>query len=274
MLKSDELTVAVVQMVSSDVIHENLSAIENEISEASLKGAEMVVLPENFALMASHSEQLLSMAEALGAGPIQHFLSDLAIKYNCWIVAGSLPTQSNTETKVYATCLVYDNTGAQVAHYHKIHLFDADVADEKGCYRESDTFIAGEDVITVDTPFGLMGLSICYDLRFPELYRELIQKGAQFIVAPSAFTAITGRAHWSLLCRARAVENSCYILAPNQGGRHANGRETHGHSMIVDPWGEVVSELAAGEGHIVVTLKKSKIDDVRRSLPAIKHRRI
>ncbi len=166
-----------------------------------------------------------------------------------------MPIRTDDENKVYTTCLVYNEQGEQVAHYHKIHLFDADITDDKGCYRESDKFLAGDKTVVVDTPFGVLGLTICYDLRFPELYRELLDKGANAIVVPSAFTELTGRAHWSLLCRARAVGNSCYLIAANQGGLHANGRSTYGHSMIVGPWGDVVSKIESGEGVCTATIK-------------------
>ena len=273
-MKMTEFKVAVVQMCSSDQLNDNLETVSSQVMIAVSKGAQMVVLPENFALMAKHSAQLLSIAETLGKGAIQDFLSTLSKKYACWIVAGSMPIKSTLDDKVYATCLVYNEMGQQVSYYHKIHLFDVDIADEKGRYRESDTFMAGTEPVVVDTPFGVMGLSICYDLRFPELYRALLQQGAQFFVAPSAFTKLTGQAHWALLCRTRAVENTCYLIAANQGGLHNNGRSTYGHSMIVDPWGEVLSELDVSEGLIISTLKKSTLNRVRKSLPAIQHRRL
>ena len=275
-LKKDtsEFTVAALQMVSGDVIEKNLECVEALLKQAVEKGAQMVVLPENFALMPRHSEQLLSMAETLGEGMVQDFLSVLAKKHGCWIVAGSLPISAPNSKKVYAACLVYNDSGQQLAHYYKVHLFDVEVADKQEHYRESDTFLAGEQAVVVDTPFGLLGLSICYDLRFPELYRELLQLGAEYIVAPSAFTETTGQAHWSLLCRTRAVENSCYLIAANQGGEHINGRSTYGHSMIVDPWGKVLSELTTGTGIVLDTLTKKKLNKVRHSFPAIKHRRL
>jgi nitrilase len=270
----NELTVAAVQMTSTDRLEENLMAVERLVKQAVTKNAEMVVLPENFALMAANSKQLVSFAETVGCGDVQGFLSNLAKKYKCWLVAGSFPTRLTNQNKVYATCLVYNNEGVQVAYYHKIHLFDADVADGKGRYRESDTFLAGDKPVVVDTPFGVLGLSICYDLRFPELYRELLEMGAEYIVAPSAFTEVTGRSHWALLCRTRALENSCYLLAANQAGLHSNGRLTYGHSMIVDSWGEVLCELEVDEGLCMATLKRSELKKVRTSLPAITHRRL
>lgn len=269
----EEMVVSAIQMTSSDDVHKNLSIVGKRVAEAVDSGAKLIVLPENFALMATRSQQVYQMAERLGAGPIQHFLSELSKKYGCWLVAGSLPTTSADSAKVYATCLVYNEFGEQLAHYHKMHLFDADIADGKRSYRESDTFRAGNEPVVVNTPFGMMGLSICYDLRFPELYRALLQKGAEFFVAPSAFTAVTGAAHWSLLCRARAVENSCYLIAANQGGVHINGRSTYGHSMIVDPWGEVLAELGSTEGVALATLKQLKVRQVRNDLPSIEHQR-
>jgi len=274
MNKVNEWIVAVAQMASSDELSDNLRVVEKLIVKAVESGVQMLVLPENFALMPKRSAELLSMAEELGNGAIQSVLSELSAKYSCWIVAGSLPIKSEVANKVYATCLVYNDVGEQVAHYHKIHLFDADIADGKGQYRESNTFTAGHDTVTVETPFGVMGLSICYDLRFPELYRQLLDQGAEFIVAPSAFTRLTGDAHWALLCKTRAVENSCYLLAANQGGLHANGRETFGHSMIVGPWGDIVSERDIGEGLAIATVKRSELTKVRTNLPAIKHRRL
>ncbi|HIF18288.1 MAG TPA: carbon-nitrogen hydrolase family protein [Cycloclasticus sp.] len=274
MKRINQMSVAAIQMVSSDQLAENLAVVEKRVVDAVTRGAKLLVLPENFALMASKYKQLLSIAEPLGVGPIQDFLSKLSRRHACWIVAGSMPIRTADKNKVYASCLVYNEYGEQVAHYHKVHLFDADIADEKGSYRESDRFLAGDKTVVVETPFGVLGLSICYDLRFPELYRELLDKGAEVVVAPSAFTALTGRAHWSLLCRARAVENACYLIAANQGGVHANGRSTYGHSMIVDPWGNVLSELELGEGICTATLNQSELKKVRTSLPAIQHRQL
>ncbi|MBQ0725333.1 MAG: carbon-nitrogen hydrolase family protein [Cycloclasticus sp.] len=273
MHRVDKLTVAAVQMVSSDKLDANLMAVERLVHDAVKAGASLVVLPENFALMANNAAQLLSTTEPLGEGPVQDFLKRLSAQHQCWLVAGSFPIKTTVNEKVYACCLVYNERGQQVAAYNKLHLFDVDIADNKGRYRESDTFKAGQEAVVVDTPFGVMGLSICYDLRFPELYRQLLQKGAEFIVAPSAFTEVTGRAHWSLLCRARAVENSCYLIAPNQGGRHANNRVTYGHSMVVDPWGKVMVELGSGEGLAIATLKKTDSEKIRTTFPAIQHGR-
>jgi len=267
-------TVAALQMVSTDVLEQNLERVESLLCDAVSKGAKMIVLPENFALMPHHSGKLLASAETLGKGKIQQRLENLAIKYRCWIVAGSLPIRTPDNNKAYAACLVYNDAGQQVAHYYKMHLFDVDVADKTGRYRESDTFDPGQKVVVVETPFGLMGLSICYDLRFPELYRQLLDLGADFFVVPSAFTALTGRAHWALLCQTRALENTAYLVAANQGGTHINGRSTYGHSMIVDPWGEVLSELDTGEGVVLATLSKTQLNKIRHTFPAIKHRRL
>jgi len=177
----EELKVSAIQMVSSDQLKDNLKTANGLINQAVSNGAQLVVLPENFALMPKHAGQLFSISEALGEGEIQSFLSEVANENDCWIVAGSMPIKSTRDDKVYATCLVYNSVGEQVAHYHKIHLFDADISDDKGRYRESDTFLAGDQPVVVNTPFGVMGLSICYDLRFPELYRELMQKGLNLL---------------------------------------------------------------------------------------------
>jgi nitrilase len=184
-----------------------------------------------------------------------------------------VPIQSPNENKVYAASLVFNHEGVCVAQYNKLHLFDVSLPDKKESYRESDTFLAGDQVVVIDSPFGKLGLTICYDLRFPELYRELARRGAEIIVVPSAFTLSTGRAHWELLCRARAVENSCYLIAANQCGEHANGRKTYGHSMVVDPWG-VVLEVAADKPSVVMaSIHNSSLEGVRSSFPALKHSR-
>lgn len=271
----DRFCVSAIQMVSTDVLEENLLKAEALINNAVCQGAQLVVLPENFSLMALHSAETLKHAEPLGSGYVQTWLANTAKKHNVWIVAGSLPLLSPEKNRVYSSCLVYDSSGFQVAHYNKIHLFDVELTGKQESYRESKTFYPGDaTAVVVETPFGIMGLSICYDLRFPELYRQLIDKGAHFIVAPSAFTDTTGEAHWQLLCRARAVENQCYLIAPNQGGVHANGRKTYGHSMIVDPWGLVLVEAKQGGDVIIATLDKAYIDKIRKTFPVIKHRRL
>lgn len=270
----DTFCVSAIQMVSTDVLEDNLLKANVLISNAVFQGAQLVVLPENFSLMGLHSDEILQQAESLGKGYVQTWLANTAKNHNVWIVAGSFPLISPEKGRVYSSCLVYDSSGYQVAHYNKIHLFDVELTDKQESYCESKAFYPGDAVAVVETPFGIMGLSICYDLRFPELYRQLVDKGANFIVAPSAFTAITGQAHWQLLCRTRAVENQCYLIASNQGGVHTNGRRTYGHSMIVDPWGVVLAEAKQGADAVVATMDKSHVEKIRKTFPAIKHRRL
>ncbi|PCI20838.1 MAG: apolipoprotein acyltransferase [Piscirickettsiaceae bacterium] len=272
-MDSKKLIVAAIQLVSSNQVRENLNTVEKLVEKAVKQGAGLVVLPENFALMASRSADLLKESEVLGDGEIQQFMTNIASDYNIWLVGGSIPIRSADEKKVFASCLVYDTSGHRVAQYDKLHLYDVDIIETGERYRESDTFVAGNNVVVIETPYGKMGLSICYDLRFPELYRKLTSMGAEFIVAPSAFTESTGKDHWSLLCRARAVENACFIIAPNQGGIHANGRETYGHSMIVDPWGVVLAESTKGPDIAVATLDRPRQNKIRQNFPSIDHGR-
>ncbi|PCH84078.1 MAG: apolipoprotein acyltransferase [Piscirickettsiaceae bacterium] len=272
-MSTEPFKVAAIQLVSTDIVVDNLNTAAELVMTAVEQGAKVIVLPENFALMAKNSSELINKAETLGEGEIQAFMSQLARRYEIWLVGGSMPIRSSIENKVLSACLVYDAQGQQVGQYNKLHLYDVDMPEHGQRYRESDTFVAGDKVVVIDTPFGKMGLSICYDLRFPELYRQMMQLGAEFMVAPSAFTEVTGREHWSLLCRARAVENTCYIIAPNQGGVHTNGRETYGHSMIVDSWGNVLAEATKGADVVVATIDKTKQDKIRKNFPSVQHGR-
>ncbi|ORU89719.1 MAG: hypothetical protein A6F71_01790 [Cycloclasticus sp. symbiont of Poecilosclerida sp. M] len=264
---------AAIQMQSSSELAENLNNAGLLIDQAVKAGAELLVLPENFALMAQHTTQLLAHKEESGSGPIQDFLSKKAKQHKIWLIGGSVPLETTHKDKVYAACLVFNHEGESVAQYNKLHLFDVELPKKQESYRESDAFVAGAQVVTINTPFGVLGLSICYDVRFPELYRALAVQGAEIIAVPSAFTQTTGVAHWSMLCKARAVENSCYLIAANQCGEHANGRKTFGHSTIVDPWGEILAEAESGQGVIVTSLKQSRLVEVRSSFPVLKHRR-
>jgi nitrilase len=212
----------------------------------------------------------VNVGEKEGSGPIQQFLSSTAKKMDVWIVAGSIPLQSETKDKVYNACMVYDNKGKLIARYNKIHLFGLNLGNEK--YHEESTIVPGSQVVTVDSPFGKIGLSICYDLRFPELYRAMGE--VDLILIPAAFTETTGKAHWETLIRARAIENLCYVLAPAQGGYHASGRETHGDSMIVDPWGVVLDRLPRGSGVVIASMNLDYQASLRKSLPTLKHRTI
>lgn len=265
--------VAVLQMVSGATVSANLAEAERLIGDAADGGARMLVLPENFALMAMCESQVVAVGEADGSGPLQEFLAVQAKRHGIWLIGGSIPLASADRHKVRSACLVYDGHGNRVARYDKTHLFDAKVDDQRGVYAESNTFEAGSEVVVCDTPLGRLGLSICYDLRFPELYRRLAEMGAEIIVVPAAFTAVTGQAHWEVLLRARAIENLCYVLASAQGGHHSNGRETHGDSMIVDPWGGIQARLPRESGVVLGTIDREALAARRRGLPCLQHRR-
>ncbi len=266
--------VACVQMASSPNIGANLLEAERLIAEAVGQHAQLVVLPENFALMGKSEHHKVEVREPPGNGAIQAFLSEQAAQHRIWLVGGTIPLVAEAENKVRATCLVFDDTGTQVARYDKIHLFDVALVDSGEQYTESDTIEPGHEVVVIDSPFGRMGIAVCYDLRFPELFRQQLEAGLELIVLPSAFTAITGRAHWEVLVRARAIENLCYVIAPDQGGYHLNGRETYGHSMIVDPWGTVLNSLARGPGVVCADVDLERLKSARRNFPSIAHRRL
>jgi len=266
--------VACVQMASSPNIGANLLEAERLIAEAVSQHAQLVVLPENFALMGKSEHSKVEVREPPGNGAIQTFLSEQAAHHGIWLVGGTVPLEAEAENKVRAACLVFDGKGAQVARYDKIHLFDVALVDSGEQYTESDTIEPGHEVVVIDSPFGRMGIAVCYDLRFPELFRQQLEAGLEIIVLPSAFTAITGRAHWEVLVRARAIENLCYVIAPDQGGYHLNGRETFGHSMIVDPWGTVLNSLARGPGVVCADVDLGRLQSARRNFPSIAHRRL
>ncbi len=262
-----------IQMVSQPDVQRNLDNAYQLMVEATKSGAQWVVLPENFAHMGVREEDKLAIAETQGSGRIQDFLSKSARELNVWIVGGTLPLKAS-KNKVYASCLVYDNLGQMQGRYDKIHLFDVQVPESNESYMESATVESGNTPLVIDTPFGKLGVAICYDLRFPELFRLLEKKGAQIIALPSAFTELTGKAHWELLVRARAVENSCYLIAASQGGKHQNSRETFGDSMIVDPWGKVLARQAKGQGWLCAKLDLDKLENIRGSFPVLKHRKL
>jgi len=261
-------TVAAVQMVSTPDVAQNFSTAERLVAEAAAQGAQLVTLPEYWPIMGMTDADKVASAEHYGDGPIQNFMSQLAARHGIWLIGGTLPLVSEQPGKVMNTVLVYDPDGKQVARYDKIHLFGFTRGDES--YNESKTIVPGRAVATFDTPFGRVGLSVCYDLRFPELYRAMGE--CVLMVAPAAFTHTTGMAHWEVLLRARAIENQCYVLASAQGGVHPNGRRTFGHSMLVDPWGEVKTLLQEGEGVVVGNIEPEVLARVRDSLPALKHR--
>ncbi|MGB6188344.1 MAG: carbon-nitrogen hydrolase family protein [Aeromonas molluscorum] len=238
----------------------------------------LVLLPENFALFGER-QGYLDGAEALAtapseAEPIQAQLARWAQEQGIWLVAGAMPTTIPGSDHIHTSSLVFDPAGVRRGHYHKIHLFDVDVADNHGRYRESETFSPGQEVSLIDSPFGPLGLSICYDLRFPELYRRLSGQGARVLLVPAAFTAVTGEAHWEPLLRARAIENQCYVVAANQGGSHETGRQTWGHSMIIDPWGRVLAQQANGPANVLALMDPALIDDLARAMPVLQHTRL
>jgi nitrilase len=264
------IKIAAIQMASGPSVAANLSEAERLIEVAANQGAKLVVLPEYFAIMGMKETDKVAVREQEGKGPIQTFLSKIAKEHGIWLIGGSVPMVSNFPNKVRNSCLVYDDKGKQVARYDKIHLFGLDLGNEH--YHEENTIESGNAIQVVDTPFGKIGLSICYDLRFPELYRAMGE--VNIIVIPAAFTETTGKAHWETLVRARAIENLSYVIAAAQGGYHLSGRETHGNSMIVDPWGVILDRLPRGSGVVIATMNPQYQTSLRKSLPALKHRTI
>ena len=260
--------VAALQMVSRPDRERNLAEAERLIAEAAADGAQLVLLPEYFCFMGFKETDKLSVREPYGDGPIQRFLADAARRHGVWVIGGTLPLTAPEAARVLNTTLVFNPLGEEAARYDKIHLFNFEKGDES--FDEARTIRPGEEVRTFDAPFGRVGLSVCYDLRFPELYRRM--GDCALIVVPSAFTSTTGRAHWETLLRARAVENQCYVLAAAQGGKHENGRRTWGHSMLIDPWGEIVAVRDVGASVVLGAIDPQRIADVRQSLPAWRHR--
>lgn len=261
--------IAILQLVSSANVQKNLHCLRAYFSEAKEQGAVLIVLPENFAFMGMNEKDKLMIAETFGVGEIQHAIHQLAKEFQLWVIAGTIPLKSSKD-KVNASCLVYDAEGICVARYDKMHLFDV-VVSESESHQESLTIQRGEDLVVVDTPVGRIGLSVCYDVRFPELYRQLVMKGAELLSVPSAFTAATGMAHWEVLLRSRAIENLCYVFAANQGGVHQNGRTTHGHSMIIEPWGKIMAEHKSGPGLIVADIDLQRLRQLRQQFPCNEH---
>jgi nitrilase len=262
--------VAAIQMASGPNVGANLQEAQRLIELAAATGARIIALPEYFAIMGMKDTDKVAARERDGDGPIQAFLSGEARRHGTWIVGGSVPLESSRPDKVRNACLVYDERGERVARYDKMHLFGFEMGAER--YAEEQTIEPGERVCTVESPYGKLGISVCYDLRFPELYRAMGE--VDLILVPSAFTETTGKAHWDTLIRARAIENLAYVIAPAQGGYHVNGRETHGHTMIVDPWGVVLDQLPRGSGVVVAGVNPTYQAKLRRSLPALSHRTI
>lgn len=264
--------IAALQMAAGSHVQANLMEAGRLIKEAAARGAGMVVLPETFAMMGADDADKVKVAETFGEGPIQTFISQQARKYGVWIIAGTIPIRSDDPARSYAASLMYDAKGNVVARYDKIHLFDVMLSENQEVYTESDTTVPGKAPVVVDTPFGKIGMSVCYDLRFPELYRRLSEQGAQILVVPAAFTELTGKAHWEVLLRARAIENLCYVVAPGQGGYHVSGRTTYGHSMIVDYWGRVRGVREKGAGVVLADIDLDALEQTRKTFPVLSHR--
>jgi nitrilase len=264
--------VAALQMTAAADVTVNLAAAGQLLADARAAGARVAVLPENFSFMGLRDVDKRAIAEVDGDGPVQHFLSQQARELGLWIVGGTTPIAQEPGGRVAAACLVYADDGRRVARYDKIHLFDVDIPGKSESYRESKNTAPGSRAVLVPTPAGLLGLSVCYDMRFPELYRQLSAAGAQWFSMPSAFTVPTGRAHWEPLLRARAIENLAYVVAPAQWGRHASGRETYGDSLIVDYWGAVLGRLESGVGVVIAELDLAAQAEARRNFPALTHR--
>ncbi|WP_426149804.1 carbon-nitrogen hydrolase family protein [Pseudomonas sp. DC3000-4b1] len=270
------MDVAVIQMVSQTDLALNLARARALLEQASEAGARLAVLPENFAALGRRDVAAIARAEALGTGPVLPALRQCARDFGLWLVAGTvpLPPEGAPDAQPRACSLLLDDMGRTVARYDKIHLFDVDVQDDRARYRESDDYGHGHNLVVADTPVGRLGLSVCYDLRFPELYARLREAGAELISAPSAFTAVTGAAHWEVLIRARAIETQCYLLAAAQGGEHPGPRHTHGQSAIVDPWGRLLTQHQTGEAVLLGSRDAVEQASIRERMPVQTHRRI
>lgn len=275
--------VAAIQMASGPNVSGNLSEAKRLISDAVKQGAELVVLPENFAHMGMSELDILELAEDYildkeaqepAKAQIQNFLSLVAKEEKVWILGGTIPLKASNDKKnekILSACLLFNDEGMIVARYDKIHLFDVDLGDQGGSYNESAFTEAGDKVVVVDTPFGKLGIAICYDLRFPELFRDMVSEGMEILGLVSSFTATTGKAHWEVLNRARAIENLCFVVSAAQGGFHVNGRETYGDSMIVDPWGGVIDRLPHGSGFAIADIKPESLQQTRKNFPVLEH---
>jgi predicted amidohydrolase len=260
---------ALIQTVSSSDVSDNLKRLRSLFIKAKEMKVDLVVLPENFAFMGKVQSSIFGIGETFGFGIIQETIARLAREFKCWVIAGTIPIRGAGE-RVRASCLVFDDKGICVTRYDKIHLFDVAITKDE-VYQESFTFEPGDKPVVVDTPIGRVGLSVCYDLRFPELYRILAQQGAEIFSIPSAFTKATGECHWEVLLRARAIENLCYVLAPNQGGVHDNGRHTYGHSMIVEPWGNIIALQKSDYGVVSVDIDLAHLKKLRKNFPTNQH---
>jgi len=265
---------AAIQMASGPNVTANLSEAERLLVDARKNGAELIVLPENFAHMGIHDQDILDVAEDISQpGQILDFLVSQAQQQQVWLLGGTIPLRAENPAKVYAASLLFNPSGEIVARYDKIHLFDVDLSEERGAYQESAFTQAGKQIVVADSPFGRLGIAVCYDIRFPEMFRRMTRDGMDILLLPSAFTSITGNAHWEVLNRSRAIENLCYVVASAQGGYHVNGRETHGDSMIVSPWGKIIDHLPRGSGYVIADIDKGYLQETRHNFPALEHRR-
>lgn len=267
-------TIAAIQMTSGGSLASNLQQAGELIEQAVAQGAKLLVLPEYFAYHGCRDIDEIARAEKDASGPARQFLAERARRHGVWLVGGTIPVAMAHDKRAAASCFVVNSEGEEVACYRKIHLFDVDVEDARGSYRESDDYCHGGEPVVVDTPFGKLGLTVCYDLRFPELYRYLAAEGAQILLVPSAFTAATGEPHWELLLRARAVENLCYVVGANMGDRYHEKRPTWGGSCIVDPWGRVLADMAEGPGVVVADINLAYLQKLRQKMPVHEHRRL
>jgi predicted amidohydrolase len=266
--------VAAIQMTSGHVVADNLEAAGQLLREAKDLGADIACLPENFSFIGLKDADKLAVAEPDGSGPIQEFLRETARDLKLWILGGTTVIRGDSPTRVANASLLFDAAGKRVARYDKIHLFDVTIPGRDEAYLESTHVTPGRKPVLADTPVGKLGLSVCYDMRFPELYRELVAQGAEWLAMPAAFTVPTGRAHWETLLRARAIENLCYVVAPAQTGTHTSGRETYGDTLIVDYWGQVLSRLAKGSGVVMADFDLAKQAETRARFPALDNRRL
>ncbi len=266
--------VAAIQMTSGHVVADNLAAAAALLREAKDGGAEIACLPENFCFIGLKDADKLQVAEPDGEGVVQDFLSARARALKMWILGGTVVLCGDTASRVANASLLFDADGKRVARYDKIHLFDVTIPGRNEQYLESRHVTPGSSAVLADTPVGRLGMSVCYDMRFPELYRDLVSRGAEWLAMPAAFTVPTGIAHWETLLRARAIENLCYVVAPAQWGTHSSGRETYGDTIIIDYWGQVLSRMAKGTGVITADIDLTKLNESRRRFPALDNRRL
>lgn len=264
---------AAVQITTGPDVEKNLAAIERQIKQAALEGANIVALPEVFACYDSQKYLALGQQEVNALGTLRSRMAGWAKDNQVFLIGGTIPVLEPKASKVYPRCYFYSDQGEELGYYDKIHLFDVDIDDAQGRYRESDMFLSGDDIKVFETPYGNVGLTICYDLRFPYVFDRLRKAGADIISVVAAFTETTGKAHWQPLLQARAIEQQCYILASNQWGQHDDKRRTFGHSMVISPWGEILDQLPSGEGIAIAEIELNEVQRIRREMPIANHQR-